>query len=246
MTVPDAGRVLRRALLAWGLGHIALGRTALGRGLLIGEAVWAALLVWLTTGLAHSSAYLVPFLAGTGFIVAWAWQAVDAYRAARDREAVDAGAPQRSAAAAIGWLSLPLLVWGAGFWLVAGASASAAAVLDRFVTAWTSDALDATWALDLRRDARAAAAALGSGEDRFRDVRFRLVEAGERRATAVGEAIHFERRPSRFLGVFPGTELVPVADRRVITLELEAQPVEFPGADAVGAVVWELTDASAP
>jgi hypothetical protein len=246
VTAPDPGRILRRALLAWGLGHLALGRAGRGRALLAAEAVALGMVAWLTIGLADSSAYLLPYLAGMAFIVAWGWQAVDAYHAALRIQPERASTPARSPAAAIGWLSLPLLVWGAGFWLVAGTSASAAAVLDRFVTAWTSDALDATWAPDVRRDARAAAAALGTGEDRFRDVRFRLVEADERRATAVGEAIHFERRPSRFLGVFSGTELVPVADRRVVTLELEAQPVELPGAGAVGAVVWELTDASAP
>lgn len=245
MTGPDAGRVLRRALVAWGLGHLALGRSALGRGLLIAEAISIALVAWLTAGLADSSAYLVPFLGGISFIVAWAWQAVDAYHRARRREADDIVAPQ-SAAATIGWLGLPLLVWGAGFWLIAGTAASPGAVLDRFVTSWTSDELDDTWALGVRRGASMAASTLGTGDDRFRDVRFRLVQIGDRRATAVGEAIHFERRPTRLLGVFEGTELVAVADRRVITLELTARPADLPGGEALGAAVWELTHASSP
>ena len=89
-------------------------------------------------------------------------------------------------------------------------------------------------------EAEAAAARLGSGSDRFRDMRFSIVEPGGRPATAVAEAIHFERRESRFLWVFPGSELVPVVDERLLTLELAADPVELPGGGDIGAVRWEL------
>ena len=85
MTAPDPGHVLRRAIIGWGLGHVALGRTSLGFGLLAAEVVAALLVVWLTVGLADSNLYLVPFLAGSAFLVAWGWQAVAAYRAAQDR-----------------------------------------------------------------------------------------------------------------------------------------------------------------
>jgi hypothetical protein len=61
----------------------------------------------------------------------------------------------------------------------------------------------------------------------------------------VAEAVHYERRDSTFLGLFAGTELVPVADQRVLTLELAARPVELPGGGDIGAVSWELVDASA-
>lgn len=245
MTAPDPGRVLRRALLGWGLGHLALGRTTVGLSLLAGEAVAALLVAWLTIGLASSSAYLVPFVAGAGFIVAWAWQAVAAYHAARARQPLPAGAPERSPAAAIGWLSLPLLVWGTGFWLIAADAATPAATLDRFVTAWSDGTLEADgWpaaAIDAAADADRA---LGSGADRLRDVRFTVVEASDERATAVAEAIHHERRPSSFLWVFRGTELHPVADERVLSLELVAVPVPLPGGGDIGAVRWELVDDS--
>jgi hypothetical protein len=59
----------------------------------------------------------------------------------------------------------------------------------------------------------------------------------------VAEAIHFERRDSRFLWVFAGSELVPIADRRVLTLDLEARPVELPGGGDIGVVRWELVGA---
>jgi hypothetical protein len=243
VTSPDPGSVLRRSLLAWGLGHLAIGRSGLGWGLLGAEVVAILLVAWLTIGLADSSAYLVPYLAGAAFIVAWAWQAIDAYRSARRLEAASPSTPERSPAAVIGWLSLPLLVWGAGFWLVGAQGATPAAILDRFVTAWIADELDAGWPPELRREADAAAAALGSGPDRFRDVRIGIVAQADGRATAVVEAIHYERRAIRILGLFAGSELVPVSDERILTLELEAHPVELLGGGDIGAVRWDLVGA---
>lgn len=245
MAAPDPGRVLLRSLVAWGWGHLEVGQVGLGRGLLVAEGVSILLVAWLTIGLAESSLYLVPFLGGAAFIVAWAAQAVHAYRAARRLQpAAVSSAPTRSPAAAIGLLSLPLLVWTTGFWLVAGHHATPAGVLDGFVTAWAADELaDGPWPDAVVREADAAARSLGSGADRFRDVRVRLTEERGNRATAVAEAIHFERRPTRFLFVFPGTELVPVADERVLTFDLAARPVELPGGGDVGAVRWELVGA---
>jgi len=245
VTAPDPGRVLRRALVAWGLGHLALGRHRVARGLLLAEAGFAGIVAWLTVGLADSSAYLIPFMAGIGFIVAWAWQAIDAYRAAHRLQSARAPAPERSPAAAMGWLSLPLLIWGAGFWLIDAHSATPAAVLDEFVTDWSGDSLGATWSPGVIREADAAAANLGTGPDRFTDVRVRIVSADASRATAVAESIHFERRESRFLWVFAGNELIPVVDERVLTLELVARPVELPGGGDIGAVRWELAEADA-
>lgn len=245
MTAPDPGRVLGRALIGWGLGHLALGRPAIGWSLLAAEVAAALLVAWLTIGLASSSAYLVPFLAGTGFIVAWAWQAVAAYRAARARQPGPSATPERSPAAAIGWLSLPLLAWGTGFWLIGADAATPAATLDRFVTAWSDGMLEAdAWpssAIDAAADAERT---LGDGADRLSDVRFTIVEASGDRATAVAEAIHYERRPSSFLWVFRGSELFPVADERLLSLDLAAVPVRLPGGGDIGAIRWDLVDAS--
>lgn len=247
MNAPDPGRVLARALLGWGLGHLALRRSALGWALLAAEVISALLVAWLTVGLASSSAYLVPFLAGVAFIVAWAWQAVAAYRAARAQRASPgtSGAPERSPAAAIGWLSLPLLAWGTGFWLIGADAATPAATLDRFVTAWSDDELAAdAWAPSVVAAVADADRSLGSEPDRLRDVRFTIIERTGNGATAVAEAIHYERRPSRFLWVFAGSELYPVADERLLTLDLAAVPVDLPGGGDIGAVRWELVDAS--
>ena len=203
------------------------------------------LVTWLTVGLADGSAYLVPFIAGTAFIVAWAWQAIDAYHGARGLQAAVPPTPARSPAASIGWLSLPLLAWGTGFWLVGAQAATPASVLDRFVTAWSSDELGDDWPPAVVEDAQAAAATLGDGPDRFRDIRLSLVSRSAGRATAVAEAIHHERRDSRFLWIFPGSELVPVADERLLTLDLAARPAELPGGGDIGAVRWELVAAEA-
>jgi len=246
VTAPDPGRVLRRALLAWGLGHLSLGRADIGRSLLAAEAVAVGIVAWLAIGLADSSAYLAPFLAGMAFMVAWGWQAVHAYHAALRLQPERAPTPERSPAAAVGWLSLPLLVWGTGFWLIGAGDASPEAVLDRFITEWTDDDLGPEWPAEVIAAAEASARALGTGPDRFRDVRVRIVESDGSRATAVAEAIHFERRESSFLGLFAGSELVPVADRAILRLDLAAEPVELPGGGDIGAVRWELVDAESP
>ena len=247
MTGPDPGRVLRLALLAWGLGHLAIGRRALGRGLLIAEIAGIGLVAWLTASLADSSAYLLPFLAGITFLAAWAAQAIAAYREAHALQAARAPTPARSPAIAIGWLSLPLLAWATGFWLIGARDANPSAVLDRFVTAWSTDGLDgAGWPRAVVGAANRAARDLGTDADRFRDVRVRIVEQDDRRASAVAEAIHFERRATRLLGLFPGTELVPVADELVLELELRASPIELAGGGDIGAVHWELVAADAP
>ena len=243
MTPPDPGRVLRRALIAWGLGHLLVGRRALGRGLLVAELVSVLLVAWLTIGLADTSAYLVPFLAGTAFIVAWAWQAVHAYRSAQGLAAARPPTPERSPAAAIAWLGIPLLIWGTGFWLIGARAATPASVLDTFVSAWSRDELGDAWPPTVVEEAEAAAAGLGSGLDRFRDIRLSLVSRSTGRAMAVAETIHYERRESRFLWVFPGSELVPVADERLLSIDLVARPVELLGGGDIGAVRWELVDA---
>ncbi|MGH2446748.1 MAG: hypothetical protein ACRDGD_12045 [Candidatus Limnocylindria bacterium] len=245
MTAPLPGSVLRRALVAWGLGHAAIGEAILGRSLLVAEIVGIGLVSWLAAGLADTSAYLVPFLAGAAFIGVWGWQAVDAYHRARRLEGAGVTVPERSPAAAIGWLSLPLLVWGTGFWLIGTHNATPAGVLDRFVTAWNADELaTADWPDAVVAEASRAARSLGTGRERFRDVRVTIIRADDERATAVADAIHFERRESRFLGIFPGSELVPVADERILTMQLRARPVELPGGGDIGAVRWDLVSAA--
>ncbi len=245
MSGPEPGTVLRAALVAWGLGHLVIGRRTVGLALLAAEIGAAALVWWLTTGLGDTSAYLIPFLAGSAFIVAWAWQAVNAYQAAHVLRIARPPTPERSPAAAIAWLSVPLLAWGSGFWLIGAHAATPAAVLDRFVTEWSAGELGPAWPAGVRRQAGIAERSLGTAADRFRDLRITVIDQVDDRATAVAESIHYERRPTRFLWVFPGSELTPVRDDEVLALELQAEPVALPVVGGFGAVRWAIVGAEA-
>jgi hypothetical protein len=251
----DPGRVLRLGLLAWGLGHIASGRRATGAALLVLEAVALVALAVLTLTLADGTLDLVPFVAGLVFIGAWAAQAVQAYRAARGPVRDDERPTTRSPAAAVAWLSLPLLLWSSGFWLVGGAAASAPAVVDRFVSDWAHNELgDAEWPPPVRRAADRARARLvelcadralpdgcaAGGAELFRGVRWRVDVSGDA-AVAVAEVVRYERRPTTFLWVFAGTQSVPVPTGEVLTVELEAVPVTAPL--PVDAREWRVRDA---
>jgi hypothetical protein len=239
---PEPGRILRLALVAWGLGHLALGRRMTGLALLVLEVVSLAALAVLLVTLRRGTLDLLPFVAGLLFIAAWAAQAVNAYRATAPPAADDAPTA-RTPAAAIAWLSLPLLAWSSGYWLVAGEAASPAAVTDRFVTAWTSDRLtDAAWPPSVRRVAEGARDRLvelcadgrlpdgceAGGTELFRGVRWRIVDGRSAEATAVADIVTYEQRATTFLWVFAGSESVPVPIDELVRLELGAEAVAGP------------------
>ncbi len=253
------GRVLRLAIAGWGLGHLALGRR-------IGAAWLAAELVALTTTgaltalLADTTWYLVPFVCGAGFMILWALQAVLAYRHALADAATDAPTPRRSPAASIAWLTLPLLIWGTGFWLVAGGAGSPQAVLDRFETAWPRAQAERLLAFEeLGQDPPALDAAAGHALERLvelcaagqltedcssspaallRNVRLRFDAVGPDRATAVAELVTYERHQTSFLGIFDASELEPVPILDLLRLELTAEPA------ALGSKRWTITGAT--
>lgn len=255
------GRVLRLAVGAWGLGHLAMGMRRAGAVLLFAEAGALALVIVTTVLLADTTWYLVPFLLGMAFIGVWVVQAVAAYRTARRRAPAAAAPAGRSPAAVIAWLTLPLLVWGTGYWLIAGEAATPSAVLDRFVSAWpeVATATDAFPAALTERPVQlslAARAGLRTLQAHCRtgdrpeacddapaallgDVRFRIVRSDERAATAVAELVTYVRRPSRFLWVFDASELVPVSVASVLRLELGTRPA------ALGAARWTIVNATA-
>jgi hypothetical protein len=70
----------------------------------------------------------------------------------------------------------------------------------------------------------------------LRDVRMRISEEGSGLATAVAEAVRFERRETALLGIFAGSELVPVSVERLLTLRLEVRPA------ALGFRRWVMAD----
>lgn len=249
MTAADPGHVLRRSVLAWGLGHLALGRRRTAIALLAAELLALGGVAWLTATLADTTGYAIPFAAGVAFLVAWGAQAAAAYRAARQAIGAEDEPGPRSSPAAIAWLSLPLLAWGTGFWLVAADASTPSAVLYRFTVAWDTGTLDdGSWPRDANVRAGAAerllvglcsSGALGACDPEggaLRDVRVRVSAAGPDEATAIAEAVRFERRPTALLGVFAGSELVPVSVERLLTLHLEAQPA------ALGFRRWVLVE----
>ena len=232
-TAVRPGRVLRLALVAWGLGHLAMGRTRTGLTWLVAEVVSAALVAWLLLGLADTTAYLLPFLAGCAFLTAWAAQAIAAYRGARSAGGAIGPTPVRSPAAAIAWLSIPLLVWGTTFWLVGASASSPATVLDRFETSWpglaNGGSLPSGIAVDpvaATRAARQALVALKTAcvpEDDtggkaacddptalLSDLRITLTEESPESARAVAQLVTFERHRTTILGFIGASELVPV------------------------------------
>ena len=257
---PETPRgVLRRALLAWGLGDLVLGRRRAAIGWLIGEALAIGLIAFLSLAYLASSWYLLPFLAGIAFIVVWAVQAIAAYR--RSVQATDGSASPDSSPAAIIVLTVPLLIAGAGFWLAAGTAGSPDAVLDRFVGEWASVAEGrATWEAglttdpaDLTQQATNAVALLrqlctagkwgedcnGAASGLLRGIRVRIVAEGAEQATATAETVRYAQRDSRFLGLFPSTELVPVSTGEVLRLRLVAGPGPFGGQE------WSIVSAQA-
>ncbi len=207
MTPVAPGRAFGLALIGWGLGDLVLGRRAAAVGWLAAELAAGLLVVLLTVTLADSTLYLVPYLAGLAFIAIWAAQAVGAYRRAQRSQGAIAPTPIRSPAAAIAWLGMPLLAWGTGFWLIAASSGSPAAALDRFVTGGGL--------------CRAVAPAAGCPDSAdLSGVRVRLTEEHASDAVAVAERVHYVSRPSRFLGIFNGSELVPIAEGNLLTIRL--------------------------
>ncbi len=207
MTPVAPGRALGLALIGWGLGDLVLDRRAAAVAWLASELAAALLVIVLTVSLADSTLYLVPYLAGLAFIAIWAVQAVGAYRRAQRSQGAIAPTPVRSPAAAIAWLGVPLLAWGTGFWLVAASSSSPDAALDRFVTRG-----------DLCRMVAPAAGCPDTAD--LSAIRVRLTAQSDSDATAVAERVHYVSRPSRFLGIFNGSELVPIAEDSLLTIRL--------------------------
>jgi len=223
------GRVFGLALLGWGLGDVALGRRAAGIGWLAAEGVGALVVAGLTMSLADTTLYLVPYLAGLGFIAIWAFQAVGAYRRAQHTQGAIAPTPARSPAAAIAWLGAPLLLWGTGFWLVAATSASPAAAVDRFVS-------DGGLCAALSSPASCETSSNVPG------VRVRLVSQDATAAVAVAERVHYVSRRSRFLGIFEGSELVPVSQGDLLTIRMSSAAAPTLLGIDLGAREWRIDE----
>jgi hypothetical protein len=226
-----------------------MGRRGPGIALLMAELIGLALVVASAILLSDTTWYLVPFLVGMAFIGVWSIQAVAAFLRAQRRQGAIPPAPARSPAAAAAWLTVPLLIWGTGFWLFAAGAASPDAVLNAFVTEWPDVAaqpLTANVATDPDAVSQEAEAALAS-------LRRACVTAGltdncREEASALlvnvrmridSQLVRFERQPSKFLGVFNATQLVPVPIAPILHLDLVAQPAPL------GSARWIIVNADA-
>jgi len=74
-------------------------------------------------------------------------------------------------------------------------------------------------------------------ENLLHDIRVRITAETATSATALAEVVRFERRPSRFLGIFEASELVPVPTEPILRLELAARPA------ALGSARWTIVNA---
>ena len=247
MATPSASRVLRRALLVWGAGHLALG---LRRGwLLVGlELISLVLLAMLAMLLIEGTRWLAVLLAVIGFIVAWIAQALDAHRRALAAGGAAGGEMQLAAL-------LPIVVGLlGGFWLVGGYLGSPAATLQHYVSAWQAGqpsealalldepvdgaALGAEWSagrqqLEMLVDAAARRYGSQSGLDPrlpFNSLRFEEVVA-ERRAGRAVIAVYLVRRErfeTELFGIIPTAAQRTIAVRQLGVVRLHAEPAPTP------------------
>ena len=163
----------------------------------------------------------------------------------------------------LAWLSLPMLVWGTGFWLIGGQAATPAAVLDRFESGWSALGEGRSVPAALADDPAAVTAAARAGlailsahcaatggdcgtdpATLLRDLRITVTGQDGEHATAVAQLVTFERRPSTFLWFIAGTELVPVPGRTVLLIDLRSEPAPLAGGIDVGARRWMIVNAA--
>jgi hypothetical protein len=259
--VPSAAQVLRRALLAWGLGHIRLGDRR-GWLLLVLEPVAALAILALAAALIDGTRWLILLLPLVAFIVVWIGQALDAYR-----RAVRAGGETGGELAVTLILPVALTVLTA-FWLIGGRHGSPTATLQAYIEAWTANRPDAatplfTTAVDepgmralwneadltLAESIGRAHGLYGdeSGlnpERPFDSLRFREQSVTDGRAQIVLEIVRSRRVETTLLGIIPtaSQETVVVAHTHTISLELVRDaPPAWLSAVPLESYVWKIS-----
>jgi hypothetical protein len=246
-----AGAILRRSLLFWGLGHLRLGDP---RGWVLAALmpVGTIGIVVLALGLIESDQANLVFLALVAFFGLWGAQAIWAYR-----QAVAVGGQPGGAIAILALAPFAVAAF-TGFWLVAGTSATPAATLQRYVTAWrdarpadaaslfqpgrTVDELTLDWRADdayLRTRILELSASLGPGSGLDPDDPFAslVVDApGGPGAPPPGELttaefaiVRRERIRETLFGIFPTAAQRDVVVERIGRATLRAVPAgSFP------------------
>jgi len=260
--VPAAGRVLRRGLVGWGLGHVMLGDRR-GWLLLIAQPIAIVAVAVLAMTLIDGTRWLVVFPPLLALLVFWVAQAVDAHQ-----RAVKMGAQPGGEIGIVVLLPVALTVLTL-FWLLGGRHGSASATLQQYIEAWmrnrpeaaaplfaspqTTDSVSAMWASErdmLTEHINAAYATYGedSGLDPdhpFDSLRFREpVPSGDGRVSMTVELVRNEAVQTTVLGFIPtaGQQEVVVEHDLTIWLEPQRQPspawLPFDGLDSYA---WKIS-----
>lgn len=259
--IPPAAIVLRRALLLWGLGHLAIGDR---RGWLLviahplaiaGLLVFAALLI-------DGTRWMLVFPALVLVLVIWLGQALNAHRQAVALGAAPGGELQVA-------LFLPVVVaLVTGFWLVGGSDGAPATTLRQYVSAWEDGrpdiaarlfaapvdpaSLAAGWRDEesyLRQRVTDAAALYGptSGIDAdqpFNSLRFTELPATNADSALVDvEIVRRQRVDTVLLGFIPTATQETVVVEALGTIRLMSLPAPPPAwlpSIHTGARVWRI------
>jgi hypothetical protein len=135
-----AAGVLRRSLLIWGWGHIALGD---GRGWLLAllQPLAIAGVLFTAWQLIDGTRWMAVFVPLVALLVLWVGQAVHAHWFALRLGATPGGELQ------LAWFLPVVLAVVSAFWLVAGRHGSPASAVEAYMSAWRSDRPDLAVAL---------------------------------------------------------------------------------------------------
>lgn len=256
-----ASAVLRRSLLLWGLGHIALGDRR-GWLLVIAHPLGVLTLAVLALLLIEGTRWMLVFPALLLLLVVWFGQAFNAYRTAVALGAQPGGELQVA-------LFLPVvLLLVTAFWLLGGSAGSPATTLRAYVSAWEDGRGDGAamlfaaptdpttlvtrWAAEnayLRQHVAVAAATYGaqSGIDPaqpFNSLRFsEAVPTTGEMAVVTVELVRRQRVETVLLGFIPTATQQTVVVEELGTVRLRALPVEAPGGLEwlrTGSRVWRI------
>jgi hypothetical protein len=242
--LPSGASVLRRSLLIWGLGHIAIGDR---RGWLLAalQPVVIVGLVMVAAQLIDGTRWVIVFPPLAAILAFWVAQAVHAYRRAVELGATPGGELQAA-------LFLPVAVSVLTvFWLIGGRHGSPTATLEAYAVAWltgkpdaaahlyvtppTSDSVAANWSgqsdyLTERVATLAAQYGPTSGLDPtepYDNLRFgEPTPAGPGRQTVEIDIVRSQRVEDTILGIVPTAtqENVIVEVVGTITLALVDEP----------------------
>jgi hypothetical protein len=261
-TVPAAAKVLRRALVGWGLGHVMLGDRR-GWLLLIAQPIAIIAVAVLADALIDGTRWLVVFPPLLALMVFWIAQAIDAHQ-----RAVKMGAKPGGEMSILVLLPIALVVLTT-FWLLGGRHGSASATLEQYIEAWmrdrpeaaaplfatpqTAQTVDEMWAGERAKLVASIGTAYASYGDEsgldpdhpFDSLRFRdPVPSGDGGVSMVVELVRNERVQTTVLGVIPTASQQEVVVERDLTIWLEEQPQSAPPwlpFDGLDSYSWKIT-----